>query len=216
MFNKQLQRLQDNIIPYACIGLFVAILIGKGSWFRSVGPIRDFFTFAGINTQYPDSGQSVFANFFDPNLLTYLLIAILIFAGLWRLAVGSRESGMAHRSVIYPLENIGSLIAIAWLGLILGMVGPIGGFLGAKQAVTFFVNIFYPLFFLIEVTLLGMFMSGGALSQVRMMVDRFVPGNMGVRIEGLILLAIGILIIAFQDKYFALIKSLIQMINGLL
>ncbi len=95
------------------------------------------------------------------------------------------------------------------------MVGPIGGFQGVKPAVTFFLNFFYPLLFLIEVTLLSMFMSSSALSQVRM-IDRYVPGNAGTRVEGLILFSIALLIVGFQDKYFALVKTLINSIKAFL
>ena len=115
MLHEQIQRLKDNIIPFVLVGLFVGIVIGKASWFRSFGPIRDFLSFSGINTRYPDSGQRLFFAHFDAHLLTYILMAILVIVGLWQLFAGWRGNGFLYRRMIGPLELVGSYLAIAWM-----------------------------------------------------------------------------------------------------
>ena len=210
MFNLQIQRIRESIVPFACVGVFIGVFIGKASWFRTFDFVRDFLRFSGISSRYPDSGQQVFFSYFDSEVLTYILILILIFTGLWRTVVGNEESGFMQRDVISPLERLGSLLAIAWLGLIVGMVVPIGIYEGLASAFSFLATAVHPLLFLASVTLFSVFLSSGVLAWVRSFVDRKIPGGLGTRAEGLVILGMGLSLTAFQDKYFAIVDKLVS------
>jgi hypothetical protein len=210
MFNHQIQRIRDSIVPFACIGLLISVFIGKASWFRSIGFVRDFLKSSGIYSRYPDSGQQVFFSYFDSEVLTYILILILIFTGLWRTVVGKEESGFMQHDVLSPLERFGSLLAIAWLGLIVGMVVPIGFYEGFASSFTFFATAVHPLLFLVSVALMSAFLSSELLAKVGSTVDRRMPGGLGTRAEGLVILGSGLLLTAFQDEYFAIVNKLVS------
>ena len=78
MFQNQIQRVRDNLLPFAIIGLLIGIIIGKASWFRSFGWISEYLRYAGINTRYPDSGQIIFLNHFDANYFRWIGVGILL------------------------------------------------------------------------------------------------------------------------------------------
>jgi hypothetical protein len=202
MFDNQVQRVKDNILPFVLIGLFVGIFIGKASWFRSFGWINDYLKYAEINTYYPDSGQILFFNHFGPDSLTFLLVAIFAFAGIGRMARGVREKDLDDKDgIVQSLENLGSLLAVAWLGLILGMTPPVLIYEGFASSVGFLVNIAYPLVFLVEVNICIAFLSGDTLRKVHDLVERYDRSNFGVRGEGLFLLALAILILTYENKH---------------
>ncbi len=216
MLFHQIQRVKKNILPFACIGLFLGIVIGKASWFRSFAWINDFLVYANISTRYPDSGQVLFFRHFDTGLLTYLLITIFLFSGLSRIILGRREKGPEHPGVIRTLEGFGSLLAIAWLGLILGIGLPTLIYQGFGSFVSFVLNAVHPLLFLVEVGLCTRFLSSRALSKVQGLMGRSAAPRVGTRLEGVVVLALGILMVTFQDRYLSAIASLTSSINSLL
>jgi hypothetical protein len=215
MFRYQLKRVKDNIIPFACIGLLVGIVIGKASWFRGFPSLNSYFGYAGINTYFPDSGQIAFYNHFSPDTLTFLLVAIFIFAGMTRLVLGFKERGPEDRtSVMQSLDNLGSLLAIAWVGLILGITIPVFIFQGLNSCAIFFVNIFYPLIFLIEVSLCTEFLAGPILDKIHRLIGN--KAKLGTRVEGLVILGLGILILTFQGQHADTIDSFTGWITSML
>ena len=214
MFNYQLKRVKDNILPFACIGLLIGTVIGKASWFRSFPSLNNYFGYAGISTYFPDSGQIVFYNHFSPDTLTLLLVAIFGFAGITRLVLGVTERGPQDRtSIMQSLESIGALLAIAWLGLILGIMIPVFIFQSVTSGVNFLVNIFYPLIFLIEVSLCTELLSGNYLNKVRRLIGN--KANLGIRVEGLLILGLGGLILTYQSQHADTIDSLTVWITSI-
>jgi hypothetical protein len=208
MFQKQFKRVRSNILPFVYIGLFVGFVLGKASLFRRIGSLNDFFIFARINTYYPDSGQTVFFNHFDTSILTFLLVAIFAFAGLHRIVFGDQESFYQNQgSFSGALESFGSLLAIAWLGLIAGISLPTLIFQGIESCITFLLYAIYPLLFLIEVTICTAFLSSNSLDKLQDLFGRHNRFRLGMRVEGLTILVMGILILSYEHKYTAIIKS---------
>jgi hypothetical protein len=217
MFDNQIQRVKDNILPFVFIGLIIGIVIGKASWFRSIGWINSYLKYSGINTYYPDSGQILFLNHFGPETLTFLLVAMFAFAGIYRIALGSREEGPRSSSgMVQSFENFGSLLAIAWLGLILGIAVPTLIFQGFSSFIAFFVSVFYPLVFLTEVNFCTSFLSGDTLRKVHDSIERYGRGNLGIRAEGICLLALSILMLTYVDKHTDVINSFTHFIRSIL
>ena len=217
MFDNQIQRVKNNILPYIFIGLFVGIIIGKASWFRSFGWINSYLKYAGIDTYYPDSGQILFFNHFGPDTLTFLLVAIFAFSGIGRIVLGVREKDPKNTSgIVQSLENFGSLLAIAWLGLILGMTLPVLIFQGFASCIAIFVSVFYPLIFLIEVNVCTGFLTGDTLGKLHDSIERYNRANLGVRAEGLCILGLAILALTYEDKHTDIIRSFTLWIRSIL
>ena len=217
MFQNQIQRVKENILPFIFIGLFVGVVIGKASWFRSFAWVNDYLNYAGIDTRYPDSGQSLFFNHFGPATLTFLLVAMFAFSGIYRIALGVREKGPKERKGFnQSLESIGSLLAIAWLGLILGIMLPTLVFQGFASFITFFVNVSYPLVFLVEVNIGAAFLSGNTLKKVHDLAGGYHREMLATRAEGIVLLSPSIIMITYQQKHLDTIKSFTVWIKSML
>lgn len=217
MFQSQVERVKDNILPFAFIGLFVGLVLGKASWFRSFGVVNNYFNYAVIDTYYPDSGQNLFFNHFNPDTLTFLLVAMFAFSAFSRLVFGIREKFADDgRGNLQSLENFGSLLAIAWLGLILGITLPTLIFQGPTSAIKFLVYISYPLLFLFEVKLCTAFLSGKSLYKVHELAGGYSKNNLGVRAEGLVILGLAILLLTYQDRQNDALRSFTHWIKSML
>jgi hypothetical protein len=217
MFQSQVQRVVDNILPFSFIGLFVGIVIGKASLFRSFGSLNNYFNYAVIDTHYPDSGQNLFFDHFNPDTLTFLLVAMFAFAACSRLVFGIREKFPEDgRGNIRSLENFGSLLAIAWLGLILGISLPTLLFQGFGSCIKFLVNIAYPILFLIEVRICTTFLSGKSLYKVHELAGGYNKNNLGIRAEGLVILVLAILMLTYQDRQSEAVRSFTYWIRSIL
>ena len=216
MFSNQFQRVKDNILPFVLIGLFVGIFIGKASWFRSFAWINDYLKYSGINTYYPDSGQVLFFKHFGPDTLTFLLIAIFAFSAMNRIVLAVKQEGRGYWDIVKPLENFGTFLAVAWLGLILGITLPTLIYEGISRGVTFLVYIVYPLVFLVEVGLCMAFLSSRSLDVIEDYAGRYNKRILGVRVEGLVLFCLSVLMLTYQDKHATLIKSLVTWVKSAL
>lgn len=217
MFKAQIQRVKENILPFIFIGLFVGVVIGKASWFRSFSWVNDYLNYAGIDTRYPDSGQALFFNHFGPATLTFLLVAMFAFSGFYRIALGVREKGPKDvKGFNQSLESIGSLLAIAWLGLILGIMLPTLIFQGFASFITFFVNVSYPLVFLVEVNIGAAFLAGNTLKKVNELAGGYHREMLAIRAEGIVLLSLSIIMMTYQQKHLDTIKSFTVWIKSML
>jgi hypothetical protein len=209
MFQKMILKM---ILPFFCMGLLLGIVIGKASWLRSFGWMNEYLAYAKINTNYVDSGQTIFLDHFDASILMYLLIAILVTGALQRVYFGVRDQGYRSAGVIQTLATFGSLLAIAWLGMILGISIPTFLFQGYGKFVTFFLYIIYPLLFLIKLEICTAFLSGKLLAIVGL---RGVS-KLGIRVEGLVVMGIALTMLTYQELYFASIRSFTRWANSML
>jgi hypothetical protein len=217
MFRSQVEKVKNNILPFTVIGLCVGIVIGKASLFRSIGSINRYFNYAAIDTHYPDSGQMLFFNHFNPDTLTSLLVAIFAFSAISRLVFGIREDFPEDgRGNIRTLENFGSLLAIAWLGLILGISLPTLFFQGVSSCIKFLVFIAYPLLFLIEVKICTGFLSGKSLYKVHELAGGYNKRSLGIRAEGLVIMVLAILMFTYQDRQTEAVSSFTHWIRSML
>jgi hypothetical protein len=217
MFKKYFQRVINNILPFVFMGLIVGNVIGNASWLRGVGWINDFLNYADINTYYPDSGQSLFLDHFGPATLTFLLIAMIAFAGIHRIGFGSRERNSRDtKGFSHTLESFGSLLAIAWLGLILGIALPVLILQGFTKFMVFFLNVSYPLVFLVEVVICVAFLSSAFLKKVHSLAGGFGPQSLVIRVEGIVLLLLSAVMLAFQQKHQDLIYSFTYWVKSFL
>jgi hypothetical protein len=216
MFHQQIQRVKYNILPFMLIGFCIGIVIGKASWFRSINWLDNYLRYAQINTYHHDSGQTLFFKYFDPNVLTFLLFALFFFAGMNRLLFGSHEGSSKNvGSISHSIETFGSLLAIAWLGLTVGIALPVLLFQGVNSSIGLLVHTVYPIFFLIEVSICTTFLSGNALGIFQNIFGGSLGSNLGARIGGLLVLGIALTILTYETKYAAAVKSCIAWLKSL-
>ena len=212
MFKQYFRKAGISILPFLFMGLTVGIVIGKASWFRGIGWMNDYLNYADINTYYPDSGQSLFLSHFGPATLTVLLIAMFAFAGIHRIVRGSREK----KGTTHTLESFGFLLSMAWLGLIVGIAVPALIFQGFRPFMMFFLNVSYPLVFLVEVAICTAFLAGPFLKKLHSLAGGFGPQSLVIRVEGLVLLLLSALMLAFQENHLDLIDSFTHWVKSFL
>jgi hypothetical protein len=80
-------------------------------------------------------------------------------------------------------------------------------FQGVVSCITFSVYAVYPLLFLIEVKICTAFLSGDSLYKLQVQFARFSSWKLGVRIEGLVILGMATLMLAYQAKYSAKLEA---------
>ena len=136
MIKQQFNKVKNSIIPFIFIGLFLGFFIGKVSWLRSFGFVRKYLYNAQIYPNYDDCGQTLFFEYFDAKILTYILLSMFITMGLGRL-VFNKINFVRGQSWLSVLEKLGSILAIAWLGIMIGMTAPILIIQGMYSAVIF-------------------------------------------------------------------------------
>jgi hypothetical protein len=214
MFRTQIQRVLGNTLPFIFIGMFVGLFIRNATWFRSIGWFNDWLVYTRINTRYFDSGQMLFMRGFNPDSLTYMLVCLCFFSALHRIVFGS-HGRHSRWDFNQSIEQLGSFLAIAWLGLIVGITVPALIYQSIQSGVSFLTNAVYPLLFLVEVTLIN-----GLLYRSSLLV--FLSQNRiyhklknVIRLDGLIALALGILMLTYQNKYDSLLYSFTRWVRSL-
>ncbi len=200
MIKKQVGRVKQNILPFLYVGLFVGLFVGKASWFRQFDWIREYLSFARINTSYPDSGQRLFFDHFNPNILTLLLVVLFTVSAIHRIIFGKHER-YSKNDVGQTLEIFGSMLSIAWLGLILGITPAVLVFQGFSSFMAFVVNAVYPLLFLVEIVVLRTFLDISRLVIVPVPFNWYREWRVGVRLDGILVLALAGVMLAFQQWY---------------
>ena len=113
-------------------------------------------------------------------------------------------------------ESFGSLLAIAWLGLILGIALPVLVFQGLTKFVVFFLNVSYPLVFMVEAMICTALLSGAFLKKVHSMVGRYGPESLVIRVEGIVLLLLSTAMLTYQQNHQDLIGSFAQWVKSFL
>ncbi|EIF41619.1 hypothetical protein DOK_17955, partial [gamma proteobacterium BDW918] len=158
---------------------------------------------------YKDSGQSIFFEHFAPNTLLYILIAIFFFSALHRTIIGAIEKPPKHNEgAIYALENFGSLLAISWLGLMIGIMGPALYYEGFASFVKFLVLAIYPVMFLVEVSLCIAFLYWEGMRKIPTYIDDRTGWKWGTRAEGAFVLLLALIMLTYHQQYDSFIKYL--------
>jgi hypothetical protein len=214
MFRNQIKRITSNVVPFVFVGLFLGLFIGKASWFRQFGLLNDFLIRARINTRYYDSGQMIFMKYFDRGSLMTMLVLLLAFAAVHRLVIGIHE----RRSLWnfnQTIDRLGSYVAIAWLGLIVGIT--VAALINQSIAigVIFLTNAMYPLLFLVEVVLINSILNRNGLLNLPIQNDIYQKLRVGIRLDGLVILILGGLILTYQGKYHSTIYSFTNWVRSL-
>jgi hypothetical protein len=217
MFQYQIKRVKENITPFIIIGFIVGFFVGKSEYLNSIDWLNAYLTYANITVNYNDSGQKIFFEHFAPNTLLFLLIALFSISAAHRIIFGALEASPKERKgIIYSLENFSSLLAIAWLGLIFGIMWPALYFEGYFSFFKFLFFAMYPILFLFEVSCCTIFLYWEGLHKIPEYIDGHRKWKVGTRLEGLVILGFAVLMFTYHQQYNSMVKDLSQWLISLL
>ncbi len=210
IFSKQLHRTIQNIYPFIWLGLFSGILIGNAGSIQSNSIVQMYMQFNGIETDLANKSTTIFLEHFAPNTLFVIWISVLFFSAIHRILFGATESKtILSIGFIVPLENFGSLLAIAWLGLMLGMVFPAFYFDGFAIGVSFLFLCLYPVIYLVEMTLFVRIISWHGISQMPFWPSQRSRWKLRTRLEGIFIFSIAVAYFVFQSFIIMLADTLL-------
>lgn len=208
MFNGQIERIANNIGAFIWIGFIAGICVGTEEWFEKQEFVRCYLDYADLNIDISSFSETVFFEHFAPNTLILLLIAIYILSALHRMVFGSLEREPREKSgTIYSLENFSSLLAIAWLGMMLGISIPAFVFEGVYSFLKFLLLALYPSIYLVEVTLLTSLLYCEGLHKPPEFLNDKAAWKAGTRLEGFFILILGFLMLTYHQQYNEMMNS---------
>lgn len=217
MFQYQIKRVKENILPFILIGFIVGLFIGKADFLNSINWLNLYFDYANIKIDYKDGGQKIFFEHFAPNTLMFLLVAIFVLSAAHRIFFGALEKSPKERKgIIYSLENFGSLLAIVWLGLTWGIMWPALIFEGHISFFKFLFLSVYPVLFLFEVTCCTIFLHWQGLHKIPEYIDGHRKWKVGTRLEGIAIFGLAILMLTYHEQYDTMMNSFSQWLVSLL
>ena len=217
IWQEQLDRVTSNIFAFIILGLISGFIIGGKSTLESWEWLNRYFEFANINVDYTDFGSSLLSEHLAPNSLILILICSFFLSAIHRIIFGAIETRPGERKgVIYSLVNFGSLLAIAWLGLMLGISVPAALFDGWSMGLRFLIIAIYPLMFLIEVVFCLKFLYWTGLNEKPEYIEEQTRWKRRTRLEGLGVLMAAFLLFTFHSQYQGFMDSLISSLKSAL
>jgi hypothetical protein len=211
MFNYQIERVKENILPFFWIGIIVGIVIEKAEYLSGIDWLNSYLNYANIKIDYQTIGQKIFFEHFAPNTLMFLLVAIFFLSAVHRVFWGALEKEPKERKgIIYALENFGSLLGIAWLGLMLGIMLPALIFEGYSSFFKFLIFSTYPIVFLFEVSICTVFLYWEGLHKIPEYFDGYSKWRLGTRLEGVGILCLAILFLTYHKQHESMMNKFSQ------
>ncbi|HCG9714657.1 TPA: hypothetical protein NKP66_004615, partial [Vibrio parahaemolyticus] len=217
IWKEQLDRVTSNILAFIILGLLSGFIVGGKSTLESWELLNRYFEFANITVDYTDFGSSLLSEHLAPNSLALILICSFVFSAMHRIIFGAIETRPGEqKGVIYSLVNFGSLLAIAWLGLMLGISVPAAFFDGWSIGLKFLIVAIYPLMFLIEVVFCLKLLYWTGVNEKPEFVEDQTRWKRRTRLEGVGVLMVAFLLFTFNSQYQDFMKSIISNLKSAL
>jgi hypothetical protein len=89
-------------------------------------------------------------------------------------------------------------------------------FQGYVRFTVFFLNVSYPLVFLVEAMICTALLSSPFLKKVHSLAGGFGPQSLVIRVEGIVLLMLSTVMLAFQQNHLDLIDSFTDWVKSFL
>ncbi|MCZ4307407.1 hypothetical protein [Vibrio atlanticus] len=214
---EQLERVYSNILAFIILGLFSGFIVGGQSTLESCEWLNSYLKFANIEIDYGDFGSSLLSEHLAPNSLTLILIFTFILSALHRIFFGAIETKPGYKKgVTYSLVNFGSLLAIAWLGLMVGISFPALIFDGFSTAMRFWIISIYPIMFLIEVVFCLKLLYWGGLCEIPVYIEERKQWKRRTRIEGVFVLAVAMFFVTFYEQYQNFMNYIVEFLKSAL
>lgn len=198
----QLNRIKENILPFFLIGLAAGFVIGTSTKLNEMSWLNIYLNYANISIDYAATSSSVLSEHLAPTTLMILLVSIGVSSAMYRIIFGAMEAApIKRRGPIFALENFASLLAIAWLGIMLGLLLPAAIYEGWRTAAKFAFLAIYPAIYLFEVSAVTALMYCELKYRRPRFENNLRKWRMQTRLEGLIILAVAIALLTYYKQY---------------
>lgn len=207
MFQHQLKRVKENILPFISIGFITGFFISDKNPLISIDWLNSYLNYANLQIN-KKIAEEIFLEHFAPNTLTFLLIAIFTLSAIHRFFYGALEyKPNDKKGMIYSLENFASLLAIGWLGLILGIMLSALLFGEVRVVIAFLLLSLYPILYLVLVSSCTALLYCKILQKIPLYIDNNSKWKIGTRIEGFLILFLAIFILTYHSQINEFIHS---------
>ncbi len=197
MFKKFINTVFKPTFPFILLGLFTA-LTEKSNWdIREWPLLKDYLDIIHYNTPTPSFFIMVVKEHLAPNSLGIGGGLLFMLCILHRISFGEKYcDGLHIKFLLQPLLTFLNTIALAMIGIFIGY-GLIFSPFADKQSILMFVlSIFAPLFYLFIINIPYQQLVLGKYNEKSIFRSKFSP-QASARIEGLLLLAITVVILIF-------------------
>lgn len=175
------------------------VILGNADWISGNRFFLAYEKVSGLDIDLKEFSLGLFFEQFAPNALLASWALVLLLAAFHRMVWGATEGKtFLSAGFIEPLEEFGSLLAIAWLGLMLGLMWPALLFEGWASFFKFAFLCLYPVMYLGEMSMFVRLLSWHGLAEAPIWMDKRVGWRLGTRAEGAALFLGALLFLAFQ------------------
>ena len=202
IFKKQLDRVYGNIWAFILLGMLSGFIVGGEDYLRGLKFLNYLLNFLEVQIDYKELGSSLMFEHLAPNSLVLILVFTFLFSSLHRIFYGAIPAEkVKEKGIIYSLINFGSLLAIAWLGISLGISIPALIFDGWKVSISFLVLSIYPVLFLIEIACCQLIMYGEGFNERPVFKEDMKAWARKTSFEGLVLLVLAFVVLIGIEKH---------------
>ncbi|EIU6827871.1 hypothetical protein L5176_004472 [Vibrio parahaemolyticus] len=202
IFNKQLNRVRDNICAFILLGMLSGFIVGGEDYLSDLKHLNYLLSLLDVQIDYKELGSSLMFEHLAPNSLVLILVFTFLFSSLHRIFHGAIPAEkVEEKGIIYSLVNFGSLLAIAWLGIMLGISIPALIFDGWKVSISFWILTIYPILFLIEIACCQLLMYAEGLSERPVFKEDMKAWARKTSLEGIAILVLAFVVLIGIEKH---------------
>lgn len=199
MFKKQWDRTKKNIGAFLWLGLIAGVLFGIAGELSSSPIVQSLLSSGDLNIDFKALANTVLTENIAPVTLLFLWVAVLVFAAAHRVIYGAIHTrSLLSIGFIEPLEELGSLLAVAWLGLQLGLLAPVAYYVRPAAAVPWLFLCIYPLAYLGEMSVFMKIISQAWFFPEPDWAEEKRRWRWSTRLEGLLILVGAVGFLLFQ------------------
>jgi hypothetical protein len=209
-------KIKENVVPFIIIGISSGLVFRFEDSIKELDWLTNYLEFAKIPLDLKADYLTSFGEHIAPVTLTYSLIFTYLLAIFHRIIWGevSAKGTWVTNNVIKPIASFASNLAIAMLGLLIGIcIASIGEFW--KYSVAFALATIYPLAYLLLLRLGVGFVYDDRQHKINSMFRDYAPRPIKSRAQGLYMLIIGSIVITFHSYITVLIDFIGEHVFGL-
>lgn len=205
MFQQQWLRVKQNIKPFIYLGILSGFITSFQKELENNTIINWFLEYSELQINYDQFAKNILFEHFAPTSLSFLICMLFLMSAIHRIIYGAVEfKPSEQRGTIYAIENFISLLAIALLGLMIGISIPAGLFEGAEMLIKFMIIAITPVLTLIVVTAITQLIHHEGIHKLPKYLDEHSKWKVRTRIEGIVVLLATLLFAAHQKYFFEL------------
>ncbi|WP_146162720.1 hypothetical protein [Vibrio splendidus] len=217
ILKNQLNRVRENICAFILLGMLSGFIVGGEDYLSDLKYLNSLLSLLDVQIDYKELGSSFMFEHFAPNSLVLILVFAFFFSSLHRIFHGAiRTEKVEEKGIIYSLVNFGSLLAIAWLGIMLGISFPALIFDGWKVSLSFWILSIYPVLFLIEISCCQLIMYWEGLSERPVFKEDMKAWARKTSLEGIAILVLAFVVLIGMEKHQTFIDLIVSRLRSAL